>query len=108
VDGVGPHLVNIQTLPKILLHDHLDGGLRVDTVLDLADAIGHPSLPATDEGSLADWFDQSGSGSLDRYLEAFTHTIAVMQTAEALEVSLPRRWSRQRSVGFTTARQRRG
>ncbi|WP_460702812.1 adenosine deaminase [Myceligenerans halotolerans] len=75
----------IQALPKILLHDHLDGGPRPATVLELADAVGH-ELPATTPDALADWFaDSADSGSLVRYLETFVHTVAVMQTADALE-----------------------
>ncbi|NNU27939.1 adenosine deaminase [Isoptericola sediminis] len=74
----------IGDLPKVLLHDHLDGGLRPQTVLELADAVGH-ELPATDADALATWFrDAADSGSLPRYLETFDHTIAVMQTPEAL------------------------
>jgi adenosine deaminase len=71
-------------LPSVLLHDHLDGGLRPQTVIELAAAVGH-SLPADDAHSLAAYFDQKRSGSLERYLEAFTHTIAVMQTRTALK-----------------------
>lgn len=71
-------------LPSVVLHDHLDGGLRPGTVLELAGAAGH-ELPARDVEGLAAFFDQGVSGSLERYLDAFTHTIAVMQTAEALE-----------------------
>ncbi len=82
MDRAGSHLVN--TLPKVLLHDHLDGGPRIETVLDLAEAAGYSSLPTTDAAALADWFDQSRSGSLATYLEAFTHTIGVMQTDDAL------------------------
>lgn len=74
-----------RALPKVLLHDHLDGGLRPETVLELADQASYQSLPATDLEGLARWFDQSGSGSLPRYLEAFRHTVAVMQTTEAIE-----------------------
>jgi adenosine deaminase len=75
----------IRTAPKVLLHDHLDGGLRPQTVLELADPVGH-ELPATDAEALALWFAESAdSGSLVRYLETFDHTVAVMQTAEALE-----------------------
>lgn len=55
------------------------------TVLELAEDHGYDGLPAGDEGSLATWFDQSESGSLERYLEAFDHTIAVMQLPEAIE-----------------------
>ena len=70
----------IATLPKVVLHDHLDGGLRPQTLLDLAAAIGH-DLPAQDAQDLARWFVASAnSGSLERYLETFAHTTAVMQT----------------------------
>jgi adenosine deaminase len=70
--------------PKALLHDHLDGGLRPATIVELADAIGHP-LPESDPGRLARWFVAAAdSGSLERYLTTFAHTVAVMQTPEAL------------------------
>jgi len=70
--------------PKVLLHDHLDGGLRPQTVQDLAADCGH-TLPADDADALQAWFVESaGSGSLERYLETFGHTVAVMQTAPAL------------------------
>ncbi len=72
-------------LPSVLLHDHLDGGVRPATILELADAYRYSALPHRDETTLAAWFDQSRSGSLEAYLEAFTHTIAVMQHSEALE-----------------------
>ncbi len=66
--------------PKVLLHDHLDGGLRPQTVLELADEIGW-ELPASDAESLRRWFEESAdSGSLERYLETFDHTVGVMQT----------------------------
>ena len=75
---------NIKALPKISLHDHLDGGLRPQTMIDLAEKIGH-KLPATDAAELGNWFFESAdSGSLERYLETFYHTTAVMQTAEGL------------------------
>ncbi len=80
--------VSIRALPKVLLHDHLDGGLRPSTVLEIADEIGH-ELPVsgadrTVEG-LARWFRESAnSGSLVRYLETFEHTVAVMQTKASL------------------------
>jgi adenosine deaminase len=77
--------VSIAALPKAVLHDHLDGGLRVSTVLELADRVGYRALPTTDPDGLAQWFNQGDSGSLERYLEAFTHTAGVMQTADALE-----------------------
>jgi len=74
----------IAALPKVVLHDHLDGGLRPATIIELAAEIGH-DLPASDAESLATWFVESAdSGSLVRYLETFDHTIAVMQTREAL------------------------
>ena len=70
--------------PKVVLHDHLDGGLRPATVLELAREVGH-ELPADTVESLARWFAESAdSGSLERYLETFAHTVAVMQTAPAL------------------------
>jgi adenosine deaminase len=76
--------IDIRTLPKVSLHDHLDGGLRPATILELAAGIGH-ELPAADAESLGRWFRESAdSGSLERYLETFDHTIAVMQTREGL------------------------
>jgi adenosine deaminase len=82
--GSRPTLDEIRRAPKALLHDHLDGGLRPDTILELADEIGHP-LPAADAEELGRWFMVSAnSGSLERYLETFSHTVAVMQTADAL------------------------
>ncbi len=75
----------ITAAPKVALHDHLDGGLRPSTVLDLAAEIGH-EVPASDPDSLQRWFFESAdSGSLVRYLETFDHTIAVLQTAAALQ-----------------------
>ncbi|WP_275465671.1 adenosine deaminase [Streptomyces noursei] len=75
----------IRRAPKVLLHDHLDGGLRAETIIELAAAIGYRNLPTTEPVALADWFrDAADSGSLERYLETFAHTCAVMQTAEAL------------------------
>ncbi len=74
----------IRTAPKVLLHDHLDGGLRAKTVVDLAAPVGHV-LPADEPAALASWFaDSADSGSLERYLETFQHTVAVMQTTDAL------------------------
>jgi adenosine deaminase len=70
--------------PKALLHDHLDGGLRPATILELAAEVGH-ELPAADPAGLGRWFaDAADSGSLERYLETFRHTVGVMQTAPAL------------------------
>lgn len=74
----------ILQLPKVSLHDHLDGGLRPSTMLELADSIGH-TLPASDAESLRRWFSESAnSGDLVRYLETFSHTVAVMQTEDNL------------------------
>jgi adenosine deaminase len=74
----------VRSAPKALLHDHLDGGLRPATIVGLAAEIGH-ELPAPDAESLGRWFTESAdSGSLVRYLETFDHTVAVMQTADAL------------------------
>jgi adenosine deaminase len=79
-----PTYDEIRLAPKALLHDHLDGGLRPETILELADGIGH-QLPAGDPPGLARWFRAAAdSGSLERYLETFAHTVAVMQSAEAL------------------------
>jgi adenosine deaminase len=78
--------VNIRELPKVLLHEHLDGGLRPDTVIELAASLGYEKLPVTDPAGLAAWFHRGAQrGNLTEYLEGFRHTIAVMQTAEALE-----------------------
>jgi adenosine deaminase len=74
----------IRALPKIVLHDHLDGGLRPATIVDLAHAAGYRGLPADGEAELAAWFDQTRSGSLVDYLAAFEQTVAVMQDADAL------------------------
>ena len=74
----------IRRVPKVLLHDHLDGGLRPATIVALAAEAGH-QLPAGDAESLGRWFTESAdSGSLERYLETFDHTVAVMQTADNL------------------------
>ena len=71
--------------PKALLHDHLDGGLRPQTILELAAESGYDQLPATDADALGRWFrDSADSGSLERYLSTFSHTVAVMQTPEQL------------------------
>ncbi|WP_053207014.1 adenosine deaminase [Jiangella muralis] len=79
-----PTDAEILAAPKVLLHDHLDGGLRPATVLELAGEIGH-ELPASDEASLRRWFtDAADSLSLERYLATFEHTVAVMQTRDAL------------------------
>ena len=69
----------------MLLHDHLDGGLRPETVIALAQETGYANLPSTDADELARWFAESAySGSLERYLETFQHTVGVTQSAAAL------------------------
>src|SRR3954469_4281108 len=81
--------LNAETLaraPKVLLHDHLDGGLRPRTVLELADEAGYRELPADEPEALGHWFRESAdSGSLVRYLETFAHTVGVMQRPEAVQ-----------------------
>ena len=75
----------IRRAPKVLLHDHLDGGLRPSTVIELADTIGYRDLPTTNPDELGGWFrDAADSGSLVRYLETFAHTCGVMQSEQAL------------------------
>jgi adenosine deaminase len=76
----------LKTVPKVLLHEHLDGVLRPTTVIELAKKTGYQQLPSEDPEELARWFHQGANqGSLPKYLEGFAHTIAVMQTEEALE-----------------------
>jgi len=78
-----PTKEQIKLVPKVLLHDHLDGGLRPQTIIDIAKEIGYSALPTHDATELATWFREScDSGSLVRYLETFSHTIAVMQRRE--------------------------
>lgn len=77
-------IVDLTRLPKVVLHDHLDGGLRPATVLALAEAGGYRNLPATEVEALRHWFHQAGASSLEAYLEAFAHTFGVMQTPDAM------------------------
>ncbi|MBW8484733.1 adenosine deaminase [Actinomadura parmotrematis] len=80
-----PTLDAIRRAPKVLLHDHLDGGLRPATIVDLADRSGYRDLPTGDPAKLGAWFaEMSNSGSLERYLETFSHTVGVLQNTEAL------------------------
>src|SRR6201991_3408362 len=75
----------LRAAPKVLLPDHLDGGLRPATVIELADVAGYRGLPSTDAPELGEWFlAASHSGSLELYLETFGHTVGVMQSADAL------------------------
>lgn len=76
--------VSLRSLPKISLHDHLDGGVRPATIIELGDAIGL-DVPESDPDDLGDWFaEKSDSGSLVEYLKTFDLTTAVMQTREGL------------------------
>ena len=76
----------IRAMPKVVLHDHLDGGLRPSTIIELAKDQKYNKLPTSDPGELAEWFNRGARrGSLPLYLEGFEHTTAVMQTEEALE-----------------------
>jgi adenosine deaminase len=78
-------LRTIRRAPKVLLHDHLDGGLRPRTVVELAAETGYRDLPTTDPQELGQWFTLGADrGSLELYLETFRHTTGVMQTPEAL------------------------
>jgi adenosine deaminase len=76
----------LRSLPKVLLHDHLDGGVRPQTVIELAKIAGYDKLPTTDPRELAVWFHRGATrGSLPLFLEGFEHTCGVMQTEESLE-----------------------
>jgi adenosine deaminase len=80
-----PTLAEIGTVPKVLLHDHLDGGLRPGTVLELARETGYNGLPADNEEELTQRLTEGAHrGHLEIYLDAFRHTVGVMQTPEAL------------------------
>src|SRR6476646_6418329 len=87
IDSRGPMLTQdtIRTAPKALLHDHLDGGLRPATVIDLAREYGYDALPTTDVDDLAIWFRRGADRkSLELYLETFQHTFGVMQERDAI------------------------
>src|SRR5207237_8488678 len=76
----------LRSLPNVLMHEHLDGVLRPKSILELARSLKYDQLPTEDPEELARWFHQGANqGSLPKYLEGFAHTIAVMQTEEALE-----------------------
>jgi adenosine deaminase len=80
-----PTRAQLRKAPKVLLHDHLDGGLRPQTVVELAAEAAYRGLPTTDPEKLAGWFTRSEArSSLDLYLGRFQHTVAVMQTEGAL------------------------
>src|SRR5260221_13006834 len=74
----------IRSVPKVLLHDHLDGGLRPETIVELAAETGDTGLPTTDVAGLARWMAGAAHGGrIELYLEAFQHTVGVMQNSDA-------------------------
>jgi len=76
----------IRDIPKVLLHDHLDGGLRPQTIIELADQQKYKKLPTKDPIKLSQWFFRGANkGNLVEYLQGFEHTCALMQTKESLE-----------------------
>ena len=76
----------VRRAPKVLLHDHLDGGVRPATVVELAHEFGYRGLPTDDVGQLAVWFNRGAKrNDLVLYLETFAHTVGVMQHRDALE-----------------------
>src|SRR5579859_3735102 len=78
-------LDQIRAVPKVLLHDHLDGGLRPQTVLELARETGYADLPGDNVEELTRKLTEGAHrGHLEIYLDAFRHTVAVMQTPDAL------------------------
>jgi adenosine deaminase len=80
-----PTLDEIVHAPKVLLHDHLDGGLRAATIVELAEEAGYEDLPTTDPQELRAWMTRGASRKdLVLYLETFAHTVGVMQTRDAL------------------------
>jgi adenosine deaminase len=82
---VAPTFDEIRAAPKVLLHDHLDGGLRPATIVELADEIGYGDLPTHDPEELGAWMTRGADRKdLLLYLETFAHTVGVMQTREAL------------------------
>ena len=80
-----PTFEELRRVPKVLLHDHLDGGLRPATIVELAEETGYPDLPTKDPDELAGWMTRGASRkNLLLYLETFAHTVGVMQTPDAL------------------------
>jgi adenosine deaminase len=78
-------LDEIRRVPKVLLHDHLDGGLRPSTIVELAHEIGYDALPTRDPDDLAEWMTRGADRKdLLLYLETFAHTVGVLQTTDAL------------------------
>ena len=76
----------VRSVPKVLLHDHLDGGLRPNTIIEIAKDLKYNKLPTKDPEELGNWFHRGANkGNLVEYLQGFEHTCAVMQTKESLE-----------------------
>src|SRR5215469_13131385 len=85
MEGMSVTLEQIRAVPKVLLHDHLDGGLRPATIVDLARQTGYRGLPTSEPGELGRWMTSAAErGNLELYLEAFQHTVGVMQTRDSL------------------------
>ncbi len=101
-----PTLEQIRRAPKVLLHDHLDGGLRAATIVELADQTGYADLPTTDPDELGAWMTRGASRKdLVLYLETFAHTVGVMQTPRGAD---PRRARVRGGPGGRRHRLRRG
>src|ERR1700758_4385143 len=82
---MSPTVDQIRAMPKVLLHDHLDGGLRPETVIELADDAGYEDLPTRDPQQLTEILTAGAHrGHLNLYLDAFRHTVGVMQTRDGL------------------------
>ena len=82
----------VLTLPNFVLHDHLDGGLRPSTIIELAFEQGYGDLPTKNLDELTEWFDQGSQGqSLEAYLQSFVHTVALMQREDAIR-RVTREW----------------
>ena len=79
----------IKEVPKVLLHDHLDGGLRPQTVVELAADAGYKKLPTTDAGELALWFHQGANkGNLVEFLKGFEHTCEILKNKDVFLCNL--------------------
>ncbi len=98
-------LDTIRSAPKALLHDHLDGGLRPATIIDLAREHGYQDLPTHDVDDLAAWFRRGADRkSLELYLDTFAHTLGVMQHPDAIARVAPSAPRTSRRTGWSTRR----
>lgn len=75
----------LSDLPKVLLHDHLIGGLRASTLVELADAAGYRRLPTSDPARLERWIRSAGAGDLGKLLWVIDHCVAVTHSSDAIE-----------------------